>query len=362
MKRPGLLNWGSRRSNSTTVAALPVQLTERLWFGKVPSRGDFVRSDGQRVVQQRLDDWMTRTMDRLSTDPRWKIIYDGAPPIDIAILGTQGHAGLLLNWQASQDTSGRRFPFMLGSVLHSPSPVTTLEVCGVLMADEWLFLARMAARATRVAGPTGQWSVDATAPDDPVQELPSLLQLAAPQPWRVDEALSRQSEFLSRHTVASLQQMLQAAGHTLDLRQSLLALGLLLQPVITQGAQRLGRMLRLPLCRDPALRPEVVGFWMSLCAGFLTRGGAELALCLPQGAQAPPELWLGFQGAHPGSLLTVLDPQSHVDQAVSLADAAWVEDSVAADWGLRKLSTYLQDPALPLQQCLETFQEVFLGV
>ena len=359
MKRPGLLNWGGQRSTSTTAASSPVELTERLWFGKVPSRGDFVRSDGQRAVQQRLDDWMTRAMERLSVDPRWKITYDAAPPIDMAILGTQGNAGLLLNWQASQDTSGRRFPFMLCSVLHSPSPATTLQVCGVLLADEWLFLARMAARATRRAS---QWSVDAATPDDPVQELVPLLRLDAPVHWQVDQALTRQSEFLSRHTLASLQQMLQAAGHTVDLRQSLLALGLLLQPVITQGAQRLGRMLRLPLCRDPALRPEVVGFWMSLCAGFLTRGAAELALCLPQGGQESPELWLGFQGAHPSTLLTVLDPQSHVDQAVTLADAEWVEDSVASDWGLRKLSTYLQDPALPLQQCLETFQEVFLGV
>lgn len=359
MKRVGLLKWGSRRSTQTTAAPLPVELTDRLWFGKVPSRGDFVRSDGQRAVQQRLDDWMTRAMERLSADPRWKITYDAAPPIDIAILGTQGHAGLLLNWQASQDASGRRFPFMLCSVLQSPSPATTLEVCGVLMADEWLFLARMAARATRRSS---QWSVDAATSDDPVQELAPLMQLDAPQRLPVDEALSRQSEFLSRHTVASLQQMLQAAGHAMDLRQSLLALGLLLQPVVSQGAHRLGRMLRLPLCRDPALRPEVVGFWMSLCAGFLTRGAAELALCLPQGGQEPPELWLGFQGAHPGSLLTVLDPGTHADQAVSLTDAEWVEDNVATDWGLRKLSTYLQDPNLPLQQCLETFQEVFLGV
>ncbi|MEY4428482.1 MAG: type secretion system-associated protein TagF [Pseudomonadota bacterium] len=359
MKRPSLLAWAQRRPAPAAAGPQPVALVERLWFGKVPSRGDFVRSDGQRAVQQRLDDWMTQAMERWSTDPRWKILYDAAPPLDIAILGTQGQAGLLLNWQASQDASGRRFPFMLCSVLHSPQPATTLEVCGVLMADEWLFLARMAARATRTAS---QWSLDAATPDDPVQELAPLLHLDAPQQWRVADALSRQSEFLARHTVASLQQMLQAAGHAIDVRQSVLALGVLLQPVVAQGAQRLGRLLRLPLCRDPAMRPEVTAFWMALCSGFLTRGSAELALFLPQGGQEPPELWLGFQGAHAGSLLAVLDPITHADQAVRITQADWVEDSVAADWGLRKLSTYLQDPGLPLQQCLETFQEVFLGV
>jgi type VI secretion system protein ImpM len=56
-----------------------------------------------------------------------------------------------------------------------------------------------------------------------------------------------------------------------------------------------------------------------------------------------------------------LDPQGHADDIVTLFDADWVEDCLTDDWGLRKLSNYLRDPGLSLQQAIDTFQEVFTG-
>ena len=74
-------------------------------------------------------------------------------------------------------------------------------------------------------------------------------------------------------------------------------------------------------------------------------------------------------GARKARMLLVLLGLGRREERRAQADAllaavgqtVWVEDEAQADVGLRKLSTYLQDPALSLTQAVRTFQEVFLG-
>ena len=122
------------------------------------------------------------------------------------------------------------------------------------------------------------------------------------------------------------------------------------QSVLSAGMQ-------IEVCRvesDPgtAARLEV--------AGRLTRHAVELGLFLPV-RPGPPQMLLGFQGASAAALEAVIDPMGLQRSGVSLIDLDWVEAEVQSDIGLRKLSTYLQDPALSLTQAVRTFQEVFLG-
>jgi type VI secretion system protein ImpM len=44
-----------------------------------------------------------------------------------------------------------------------------------------------------------------------------------------------------------------------------------------------------------------------------------------------------------------------------MASAAWIEEHIQADYGLKKLSSYLQMPQLTLKQARDTFEETFLG-
>ena len=69
----------------STQATAGHSLGELLYFGKLPSRGDFVRSAQHTSLVADLDQWQSRTLERLSTDTRWKLVYDAAPDLSFAI-------------------------------------------------------------------------------------------------------------------------------------------------------------------------------------------------------------------------------------------------------------------------------------
>ena len=173
-------------------------------------------------------------------------------------------------------------------------------------------------------------------------------------------ARDRLESFLEAHSLASLGQILGAGGRRLSVRQAVLALGLLLRPALVQGGARMNKLLCLPLPLEPSLRACVASWWLMLIMGFFTRHVVEFSIFLPV-REGLPQMLLGFQGASAASLEAVIDPSVLERHGVTLGELDWVEDEAQADVGLRKLSTYLQDPALSLTQAVRTFQEVFLG-
>ena len=320
--------------------------TELMYFGKVPSRGDFVRSAHHPVFVDQLDRWQSQVMERLATDPRWKLVYDQAPPLSFAIIGSGNRVGLAGHWLPSGDTSGRRFPFVAAASFDIDHPRHAMEVAPVALERLWLRVEQVA----RVAHA-------ATALEH------AQASLAAPLDNTVDVALARRQcqEFMDNHTLASLNQMLQAAGHELPLRPAMLALGLLLLPAMAQGAGKLHKVLRLPLPQEPSVRMPVAAWWLSLVMGFFARHDLELGLFIAA-RERGSELLVGFQGASATAMLAAIDDAAREQHTVSLQDSDWVEDEVMQDAGLRKLSNYLRDPGLSLGQALTIYREVFLGV
>jgi type VI secretion system protein ImpM len=327
------------------MSVLSSSPTELLYFGKVPSRGDFVRSAQHASLIDSLDIWQSQTMDRLAIDPRWKLVYDAAPATQFAILGTGSSVGLAGYWLASQDGSGRRFPFITAAAFDLPQPRDFVMVAPLALSRLWARLEQVA----RVA--------------HAAVELEHA-QASLNGPLNVDVSLASAqrsfADFLDNHTVASLEQMLAASGTRISIRQATLALGLLLQPAMTQGAAKLNKVLCLPVVRENAMSGAVASWWLSLIMGFFTRHQVEVGMFVAT-LDGRPQLVLGFQGASALTLHAVIDPALLADQGVSLLDAQWVEDEVDADYGLRKLSNYLRDPGLSLAQVLSTYREVFLG-
>ena len=330
------------------AGALPVS---PVYFGKLPSRGDFVRSHQQAGLVQTLDRWLSQGIELMAADPRWKEVYDRAGPVHFAFLGVRSRVALAGHLVASRDASGRRFPFIAAGSFEVPDAAAAGEFIGrspLLLAPLWQRF-DAAAREALAAG-------------DPAPVLAQLAQAplvvdASPQAhdaaWR---------DFLDLQTLGSFEAMLRLAGHGGDLRRTLLALGLLLQPVPASGSSRLEKGLCLPLPADPQHRPLAAALWLALVSRFLRRGDFELALFLPQGpAHTPPALSIGFSGGSPGVLHAALDPSAGVQVFVDLRDAGWVEPQVQQDYGVRKLSSYLQQPQLSLRQMSETFREAFLG-
>ncbi|WP_422838029.1 type VI secretion system-associated protein TagF [Aquabacterium sp.] len=320
--------------------------TDLMYFGKLPSRGDFVRSPHHANLIDLVDRWQSQTMERLSADPRWKLTYDSAHPIQFAVLGTGSNVGLAGYWMASQDASGRRFPFVTAASFDLTLPTQFASLAPIALWKTWSRLeqvSRVAHAATDFAHAQAS--------------------LHAPMPVNVNLSGARVvlQDFLDTHTVASLEQMLASGCGRLVMRQAILALGLLLQPAMTMGASRLTRVLRLPLPADAGKRGWVAAWWLSLILGFFARHEIELGVYLTVHADGP-QLLLGFQGASAATLHAVMDPVVLSAQSVSLQQSEWVEGEVQSDHGVRKLSNYLLDPSLSLAQALSSFQEVFLGV
>lgn len=331
-----------------------VRVVDRLYFGKLPARGDFVRSDRHHPVMQGLDDWLSQTMERLAPDPRWKLTYDAAPGVDFAIVGARGGKALAGHWLASQDASGRRFPFVAASVIEVEASTRFVALAPVALLPEWDELSSASRRGV------SQGASGAGADEGDLMGMGPLLPPPGPDCLPLTACDERLDAFMSQHSVVSFEQMLAAAGTRLSVRQALLALGLLLQPVMTQGAHRLNKALCLPLPGDVSLQADVAAFWLSLVTEFFERTDTELSMFMVTGA-LPPVLILGFQGASAATLHAVIDPQVRGRDAVTLVSADWVESCVDEDWGLKKLSNYLKDPGLSLQQARQTYREVFMG-
>lgn len=321
---------------------------EVVYFGKLPSRGDFVRNGDADGLTRRLDQWLTQGLELMARDARWKEVYDQAGGFSFAFLGVRQRALVAGHLLASADASGRRFPFVAVGRLAVASPLAFMQRAPIALAGLWRDLAQRAEAAH--------------AADDAVPLLNQLDQ------WRAEvetdpaafEAGYR--DFLELQTIGSLQALLQAAEPGTDLRRTLLALGLLLQPVPASGASRLEKGLRLPLPADPTLQAYAATWWLDLVGRFLARGDFEVGVFLPRGENAaPPSLAVGFSGDAPSLLHAALDRSVAAEQFVDLFAPEWVDEPAEQDYAVRKLGSYLQQPPLSLAQARATFNEAFLG-
>lgn len=327
--------------NARDLAPAPL-----LYFGKLPCRGDFVRGNPQPALIQTLDQWLTQAMEALSVDPAWKTTFDAAGPVAFAFLGTRSAAALAGHLLPSQDASGRRFPFLVA---------TSFEV-----GDGLRFMARspLALQATWAGMERLTTGARAASDYAAVQSALAQASLAPPGPASAQQAAY--AEFLELQTLASAEALLSGPHARCSLRQMLLALGLLLQPVLAQGQVRLDKALLLPLGSDPSVRPHLATLWTDLVTPFLSRGDFELALFTVRWSQRPT-LVIGFNGASPATLHRVLEGRAAAQDSIDATQSQWAEAYADQDWGVRKLSTYLREPQLSLRQAVATFREVFLG-
>jgi type VI secretion system protein ImpM len=168
------------------------------------------------------------------------------------------------------------------------------------------------------------------------------------------------ADFLDLQTIGALDALLAQSGFTGSVRQILLALGLLLQPVMASSSSRLEKSLLLPLPSDPMYRNLVAAYWMHLIAPFLARADFELALFITRIGQRPV-LVLGFSGASAQTLRAIMDPQAGLERHIAFDELEWVEEQVNDDYAIRKLSTYLSQSTLSLKSALDSLGTAFIG-
>ncbi len=316
-----------------------------LYFGKIPSRGDFVKSlAGARIVAL-VDNWVALGIEMLAANPHWKRYYDSAEPIDFLFLSPHRGRAICGTLITSGDASARRFPFIAATLFEVDGALAFLPLSPLLLerhANRQRALARHAAS-----------SQDA---NDALSALDGMQLDVEPAAERF---LAGYRQFLAITAIAGLDKQL-ANGNCSSVRQMVLAIGFLLQPVLTNYAQAPQKGLSIPLPGDPAQAVLAKALWLDLIQVFLPRAEFELGIFC--GAHfGVPRLIVTFNGASPAVFHALYDEQAAAEILIDVGQAQWVEEFVGGDAAAYKLSGYLEHADLPLQHLVDTFRQSFSG-
>lgn len=316
------------------------------YFGKVPSRGDFVRTTDNHQLLGWLDRWAGESLELLSQSPGWKQRYDEAPDIHYAFLGSRSRTVLCGHLLASRDASERRFPLLSVVRLDAAEPLPFIGRSPLAMSNAWSGLARLARQA--------YLDEDAT---DALAKLGDTRFSISTEPSDYNGSFQ---DFMENCTVGEMEQRLRDGGHNdVSLKHMLPALGLLLQPVFSGGDVHIDKALVLPLVRDAVYRPLIAAFWLDMISSFMTRGDFELSVVIRNDAK--PSMVVGFNGADRRVLRAVLDPEEDNDFLIHLKHAEWVEEYLGSDYNLNRLGSFLDRDNLALATARKLFGETFLG-
>lgn len=300
------------------------QLLHVAYFGKLPSRPDFVKGGDHHQLSTLLDEWIAATMAALAANPRWKQHYDAFEPMDFAFVGPRSAHAIAGHLRASSDQSLRRFPFILMTVIEVDGRKNLLSDYPQLFSAFWEDAGRAAALN---------------------RELGAALPVSGGAP----EAAS---------DLASLEQLLGAGGSRFNVRGIMMGIGLLLQPFRWSGSQRLDRSIVLPLPQEPAAQNSTAAFWLSLIAPFVRDAEVELALFLTRRG-GRPVLAVSFSGASPSALQAMIDPEFAAQHQITFDDTAWVDEMIQQDGAVLRLGACLEQGSLSLQAARQVFLDTF---
>ncbi|NMG44894.1 type VI secretion system-associated protein TagF [Aromatoleum toluvorans] len=316
------------------------------FFGKLPARGDFIKGGGTTQLIAMLDRWISESMNLLSTDPRWRIQYDSMSPVHFAFVGPHSRLAVVGHLQPSHDASSRRFPFLVASTIEcDPERSRRGPEAFTALWEKFAHLVGLARTADEPAS-----VLQALADIDHGQMLAQMLQ-QPPEHAAPDTV-----------TIGEIDHLLTHRGHTGSARRIILSLGIMLQPLLGDNRLRIERGLQLPLPDDPVRRDAIAQIWLNLIFGFLRNSQRELQLLQGQ-VNGRNTLVVGFNGASPCPLVTLISPGSAPDALVNLEDPEWVDahPALSDDYGIAKLSSYLSQSDTTLATALATFREVFFG-
>jgi type VI secretion system protein ImpM len=320
-----------------------------LHFGKLPARGDFVRSAAAARLVESLDRWCNAGMQSLIAGADWKSVYDRAAPFRFAFVSPSMNSALAGHVLASRDSSGRRFPFLTAVALPVGQPDVFVPRCPLLLRRPWHILQAAARQAHDAREPDSMMSMLADAEIEVCGDATG--------------AARRYDRFIDAHCVGSLEALLRRDGHRTDMGSLLIALGLLLEPVAGAANRAMDKGLALPLPHDDLLRPFVASLWIDIVSRCLGSSRVEIALfesCRRTAGRAALLVWLG--GAAACTLHALLDPGFASAVFIDAARTEWVERCIREDDAAHALAERLRRPALPLRQACAHLQLATHGV
>lgn len=314
------------------------------YFGKIPSRSDFVKSASGTKVISLMDQWIAHGMEMLMAMPGWKTSFDNASPFDFLFLGMKRRHAIHGTLAPSRDASARRFPFIAATSFELANPLQFLRL-GPLALE----------KTCRNRHHVMSHAIEA-------QDLPDSLDLLNnPLPdseLRLQAAEARCTTYLAAQSLASLEAMLASGRSHVPLRQMVLTLGNLLLPLRTASIVPPQKAIALPLPYPDDERIDAMSFWLQLISISLTGSSAELSLFsgLHLGC---PRLIIAFNGVTPLIFQSLFDEQAAQDIVIDLARTPWNEHHDSAHPACATLSSHLKHDDLSAQQLIASFRTTF---
>jgi type VI secretion system protein ImpM len=316
-----------------------------VYFGKIASRGDFVRSNSGTKLISLLDNWVAQGMDLLIAESDWKHRYDERGLIDFLFLGMQKKHAVCGAVIPSSDASSRRFPFIAATLFEVDNAIRFFPFSALTMERHLNQLRALIQLAAETHDATGPLAALSEASSDPTT-------------WNNARSRDNYLQFLDATNLDGLSKLLDKSLGEAPIRQLVLALGHLLQPMMTNYAIPPQKGIALPLPQDPAHSALVKTLWLDMIVPFLRRTNFEISVFSYQ-HDGVPKLVMSFNGATPATFCALFSEPD--EQVVDLVQSAWVEECVRQDPAVVKLSSYLEHGPLTLRQLVDTFCQSFIG-
>lgn len=317
-------------------------------FGKLPHRPDFVRFNAEHPVVREFDEVLQQVLAHGAEQPDWVSRYDSAPRTDFYYTASDRRWALVGGWQASRDSSGRRFPLVAGVL--QPADVAGTDAHLVPIAREVFF--------------DGLQEQLGNAIDNSVEALSCREFLAAhagqERLGAADLELARNlvERFLVQHTVADLERILESVGCS-SLGQALLNIAFYIDFQRRYANPALVQELVLPLPAGKGEAALAASAWLSLLVAlsgrqlwqgsyFLSSHGGQSRLLVVLGT-LPRRLAALIDGRAAGPNNSALDLGAEND--------LWRNhpDYPATAFALRRL---LSDPGQSLAVVRDVLEEV----